>query len=120
MAAGSLALVVNASAHRRDYSSIMFSAEQQPEVLDLVIGADGSGVVDAGQLARLGVKPGTHLSVVALEPTRAAERRRSVRGALAGSGSAPSPEDFEAASSAAAHDSADRYRDGGAWNTSTR
>jgi hypothetical protein len=98
----------------------MSSAKRQPEVLDLVIGADGSGIVDAEQLARLGVKPGTHLSVVPVEPTRVAERRRSVRGALAGPGPAPSPEDFEAASSAAARDSSDRYRDGGAWGPATR
>jgi hypothetical protein len=97
----------------------MSSAEQQPEVLDLVVGADGSGVVDAAQLARFGVEPGTHLSVVPVGPARA-ERRRSVRGALAGSGPGPSPEDFEAASSAAARDSADRYRDGGAWDPATR
>lgn len=98
----------------------MSSAEQQSEVLDLLIGADGSGIVDAVQLARLGVKPGTHLSVVPVARTRVAERRRSVRGALAGSGPTPSAEDFQASSSAAARDSADRYRDGGAWGTSTR
>jgi hypothetical protein len=92
----------------------MSSAERQSEVLDLVIGADGSGSVDAAQLARLGVEPGTHLSVVPIGPARAAERRRSVRGALAG------PEDFDAASSAAERDAADRYRDGGVWDTSTR
>lgn len=107
-------------AGRRGYSSIMSSAERQSEVLDLVIGADGSGSVDAAQLARLGVEPGTHLSVVPISPARPAERRRSVRGALAGSGPAPSPEDFEAASSAAARDSADRYRDGGVWHPTTR
>jgi hypothetical protein len=107
-------------AGRRGYSSIMSSAGQQSEVLDLVIGADGSGSVDAAQLARLGVEPGTHLSVVPTRPARAAERRRSVRGALAGSGPAPSPEDFEAASSAAARDAADRYRGGGAWDPTTR
>ena len=107
-------------AGRRGYSSIMSSAERQSEVLDLVIGADGSGSVDAAQLARLGVEPGTHLSVEPIGPARAAERRRSVRGALAGSGPVPSPEDFDAASSAAARDAADRYRDGGVWDTSTR
>src|ERR671921_575254 len=73
-------------AGRRGYSLIMSSAERQSEVLDLVVGADGSGSVDAAQLARLGVEPGTHLSVVPISPPRAAERRRSVRGALAGSG----------------------------------
>ncbi|RBY79764.1 hypothetical protein DQ238_08925 [Geodermatophilus sp. TF02-6] len=98
----------------------MSSAERQPEVLDLVVGADGSGVVDAAQLARLGVEPGTQLSVVPVGPARAAERRRSVRGALVGSGPAPSTEDFEAASDAAARDSADRYREGGAWGPATR
>ena len=98
----------------------MSSAERQSEVLDLVVGADGSGSVDAAQLARLGVEPGTHLSVVPISPARVAERRRSVRGALAGWGPAPSPEDFEAAGHAAARDAANRYRDGGAWDTSTR
>ena len=98
----------------------MSSAGQQSEVLDLVIGADGSGVVHAAQLARLGVEPGAHLSVVPVGPARAAERRRSVRGALAGSGPVPSPEDFEAASSAASRDSVDRYRHGGAWDPTTR
>ena len=105
---------------RRGYSLIMSSAERQSEVLDLVIGADGSGSVDAAQLARLGVEPGTHLSVVPISPPRAAERRRSVRGALADSGPAPSPEDFEAASSAASRDLVDRYRHGGAWDPTTR
>ncbi|WP_041241379.1 hypothetical protein [Geodermatophilus obscurus] len=107
-------------AGRRGYCSIMSPAERQSEVLDLVIGADGSGSVDAAQLARLGVEPGTHLSVVPIGPARAAERRRSVRGALAGSGPVPSLEDFDVASSAAARDAADRYRDGGVWDTSTR
>ncbi len=46
---------------------IMSSAERQSEVLDLVVGADGSGSVDAAQLARLGVEPGTHLSVVPIK-----------------------------------------------------
>jgi hypothetical protein len=97
----------------------MSSAEQQSEVLDLVIGADGSGVVDAAQLARFGVEPGTHLSVVPVRTARAAERRRSVRGALAGSGPASSLEDFESASSVAARESVDRYRHGGAWGSTT-
>jgi hypothetical protein len=56
---------------------------------------------------------------VPVGPARAAERRRSVLGALAGSGPAPSPEDFEAASSAAARDLVDRYRHGGAWDPTT-
>lgn len=107
-------------AGRRGCSPIMSSAERQSEVLDLVVGADGSGSVDAAQLARLGVEPGTHLSVVPISPVRAAERRRSVRGALAGPGPAPSPEDFDAASSAAARDAADRYRHGGVWDPTTR
>jgi hypothetical protein len=37
---------------------IMSSAEQHREALDLVVGADGSGVIDAAQLARWGVEPG--------------------------------------------------------------
>ena len=120
-AAGSLVRICGPECARRwGYSSIMSSAEQQSEVLDLVIGADGSGVVDAAQLARLGVEPGTHLSVVPVGSARSGKRRRSVRGALAGSGPAPRPEDFEAASSAAVRDSTDRYRDGGAWDPATR
>ena len=95
----------------------MSSAEQQLEALDLVVGADGSGVIDAAQLARWGVEPGTHLRVVPVAPAASTVRRRSLRGALANaSGSAPSWEDFEAASSAAAQESAARYGDGGAWN----
>jgi len=94
----------------------MTTAEQPPESLDLVVGADGSGVVDAVQLARLGVTPGTHLAVV---PTGAAVRRRrdrrSVRGALAHLGPAPSWEDFETASRAAVNDHDARYGPGGRW-----
>ena len=96
----------------------MSSAEQHLEALDLVVGADGSGVIDAAQLARWGVKPGTHLSVAPVAPTA---RRRPLRGALANaSGSAPSWEDFEAASSAAAQESAARYGDGDAWDLPRR
>ena len=95
----------------------MSSAEQQLEALDLVVGADGSGVIDAAQLARWGVEPGTHLRVMPVAPAASTVRRRSLRGALANaSGSAPSWEDFEAASSAAAQQSAARYGDGGAWD----
>ena len=95
----------------------MSSVEQHFEALDLVVGADGSGVVDATQLARWGVEPGTHLRVVPVTPAAPTARRRSLRGALSrASGSAPSWEDFEAASSAAAQQSAARYGDGGAWD----
>ena len=99
----------------------MSSAEQHLEALDLVVGADGSGVIDAAQLARWGVKPGTHLSVVPMTPAASTVRRRSLRGALANaSGSAPSWADFEAASSAAAQESAARYGDSGAWGPPSR
>ena len=99
----------------------MSSAEQHLEALDLVVGADGSGVIDAAQLARWGVKPGTHLSVVPVTPAASTARRRSLRGALANaSRSAPSWEDFEVASSAAAQESAARYGDGGAWSLPPR
>jgi hypothetical protein len=95
----------------------MSSAEQHPEALDLVVVADGSGVIDAAQLARWGVEPGTHLCVVPVTPAVSTVRRRFLRGALANaSGSAPSWVDFEAASSAAAQESAARYGDGGAWD----
>ena len=96
----------------------MSSAEQHREALDLVVGADGSGVIDAAQLARWGVKPGAHLRVV---PAASTARRRSLRGVLANaSGSAPSWEDFEAASSVAAQESAARYGEGGAWDLPSR
>jgi hypothetical protein len=99
----------------------MSSAEQHLEALDLVVGADGSGVVDAAQLARWGVEPGTHMGVVPVTSAASTARRRSLRGALANaSGSAPSWEDFEAASSAAAQESAARYGDGGAWDLPPR
>ena len=106
----------------------MSSAEQHLEALDLVVGADGSGVIDAAQLARWGVQvarwgvePGTHLSVVPVTPAASTARRRSLRGVLANaSGSAPSWEDFEVASSAAAQESAARYGDGGAWDLPPR
>ena len=99
----------------------MSSAEQHREALDLVVGADGSGVVDAAQLARWGLEPGTHLRVVPVTSTAPTARRRSLRGALANaSGSAPSWEDFEAASSAAAQESAARYGDSGAWGPPSR
>ena len=99
----------------------MSSAEQHLEALDLVVGADGSGVIDAAQLARWGVEPGAHLRVVPVAPAASTVRRRSLRGALANaSGSAPSWEDFEAASSAAAQESAARHGDGGAWDLPPR
>ena len=99
----------------------MSSAEQHLEALDLVVGADGSGIVDAAQLARWGVEPGAHLRVVPVTPAASTARRRCLRGALSNaSRSAPSGEDFEAASSAAAQDAATRYRDGGAWDLPPR
>src|SRR3954447_22243190 len=99
----------------------MSSAEQHREALDLVVGADGSGVIDAAQLARWGVEPGAHLRVVPVTPAASMVRRRSLRGALANaSGSAPSWEDFEAASSAAARESAARYGADGAWGLPPR
>ena len=99
----------------------MSSAEQHREALDLVVGADGSGVVDAAQLARWGLKPGTHLRVVPVTPAAPTARRRFLRGVLANaSGPAPSWEDFEAASSAAAQESAARHGDGGAWDLPAR
>jgi hypothetical protein len=100
---------------------IMSSAEQHPEALDLVVGADGSGGVDAAQLARWGVQPGAHLRVLPVTTATPTARRRSLRGVLANaSRSAPSWEDFEAASSAAARETAARYGDGGAWELPSR
>jgi hypothetical protein len=94
---------------------------KHPEALDLVVGVDGSGVIGATQLARWGVEPGTHLSVVPVTPAAPTARRRFLRGALANaSGSAPSWEGFKAASSAAAQESAARYGDRGAWDLPRR
>ncbi len=99
----------------------MSSAEQHLEALDLVVGADGSGVIDAAQLARWGVEPGAHLRVVPVTPAASTARRRSLRGALSNApGPTPSWEDFEAASSAAAQEAAARYGDGGAWDLPPR
>jgi|1185.fasta_scaffold2017589_1 hypothetical protein len=95
----------------------MSSAEQQPEALDVVVGADGSGLIDASQLARLGLPPGSHLSVVPGKATAPEHPRRQLRGALA-SDSSPSWEDFEAASEQATGDVEARYQDGGAWDLS--
>ncbi len=98
----------------------MSSAEQHPEALDLVISADGSGVVDASQLAELHLPPGTHLRVVPGEVTRPPAERRSLFGALAHLGPAPSWEDFEAASEAATRDVKARYQAGGSWDSLSR
>ncbi len=98
----------------------MSSAEQHPEALDLVIGADGSGVVAASQLADLHLPPGTHLRVVPGKVTRPPAERRSLFGALATSGPTPSWEDFEAASETATHDAQARYQDGGPWGSLSR
>jgi|tagenome__1003787_1003787.scaffolds.fasta_scaffold20976968_4 hypothetical protein len=98
----------------------MSSAEQHPEALDLVINADGSGVVDASQLARLGLQPGTHLRVVADQVPPPQERRRNLFGVLANTGPVPTWEDFEAASEAVTRDLEARYRDGGPWDSLSR
>ena len=113
--ASSLAGIKRCSPDNGGYPVIMSTAEHPPEALDLVVGADGSGIVDAAQLARLGVTPGTHLAVVptgAVGPTR---KRRSVRGALAHLGPTPSWEDFETASEAAVSDHEARYGPDGRW-----
>ena len=102
------------------YHVIMSTAEHQPEALDLVVGADGSGVVDAAQLARLGVTPGTHLAVVPTGVPVAPQReRRSVRGILAHLGPAPSWADLDAASEAAISDHEARYGPDGRWGSPT-
>jgi hypothetical protein len=97
----------------------MSSPEQHSEPLDLVVAADGSGVVDAHQLARLGVAPGAHLSVVPVDTPSSPTRRRSLRGSLAHLGLGPSWEDFEAASEVATRDNEARYGPGGRWGPST-
>lgn len=92
------------------------SSEQNAEPLDVVVTADGSGVIDASQLAHLRVTPGAHLSVVPVLAPASAGERRSVRGVLAhlGQGS-PTWADFEAASEAAIKDHEPRYAPGGRW-----
>ena len=97
----------------------MSSHEQHSEPLDMVVAADGSGVVDAHQLARLGVAPGAHLSVVPVDTPSSPTRRRSLRGSLAHLGPDPSWEDFEAASEVATRDHEARYGPGGRWDPST-
>src|SRR5674536_361007 len=52
---------------RASYTSIMSSPEQHSEPLDMVVAADGSGVVDAHQRAGRGGAPGARRSVVPVD-----------------------------------------------------
>ena len=56
------------------------SATQDGEGFEVVVDPDGALRVPAGELARHGVRPGTHLRLVHEPPPR--QRRRRVRGAL--------------------------------------
>lgn len=92
------------------------SSAEHPEPLELVVAEDGSGVVSALQLSRLGISPGDHLKVVLVDRTATPRRpRRSVRGALAGSAPVPPWSEFEKASRAATVDVEARYQPGGRW-----
>ena len=92
------------------------SSAEHPEPLELVVIEDGSGVVSALQLSRLGISPGAHLKVVLVDGTETPRRpRRSVRGVLAGTAPVPSWGEFEAASRAATADVEMRYQAGGRW-----
>jgi hypothetical protein len=53
------------------------------EGLDVVVNPDGGLTVSAAELARLGVKPGSHLRLVS-DVARSQGERRSARGILAG------------------------------------
>ena len=61
---------------------------------EVVVGADGA--IDPDNLARHGVRPGEHLRIAHEAPQR--PPFRSVAGSLAGTGPAPTWEDFEVAS----------------------
>jgi hypothetical protein len=92
------------------------SSAERPEPLELVVVEDGSGVVSALQLSRLGISPGAHLKVVPVDGTETPRRpRRSVRGALAGTAAVPSWVEFEEASRAAIEDVEARYQPEGRW-----
>jgi hypothetical protein len=52
-----------------------------PDVLDVVVNADGGVTIPAAELARRGIRPGMHLRVVPAQ--REAPRRRSARGLFA-------------------------------------
>jgi hypothetical protein len=69
---------------------------------DVVVGSDGTLTVPAAELARHGVRPGSHLRLVP-EPVPA--RRRSTRGLLAGT---VSPEGVDAMIQALDEAKADR------------
>lgn len=100
---------------------VIVSFAEQPEPLELVVAPDGSGVVAADELARLGLGPGMHLKVVPVsetEPVRPA--RRSVRGILTGTAAVPSWADFEQASQTAIADVEARYGPGGRWAADNR
>jgi hypothetical protein len=49
--------------------------------LDVVVNADGGVTVSADELAGLGVRPGAHLKLV---PQQKSSKRKSLKGALAG------------------------------------
>lgn len=92
------------------------SSAEYPESLELVVAEDGSGVVSALQLSRLGISPGARLKVVLVDGTEIPRRpRRSVRGVLVGTAPVPSWSEFEDASRAATADVEARYETGGRW-----
>ncbi|MGH3930280.1 MAG: hypothetical protein ACRDTF_09930 [Pseudonocardiaceae bacterium] len=83
---------------------------------EVAVGEDGSITVSPDEVARVGLKPGTRLKLVA-EPS-VAVRRRSSWGILAGKIPPLSWEDFEDASRVAIADHEERYGVGGRWDRS--
>jgi hypothetical protein len=55
-----------------------------PRYLDVVVGDDGTVNVPAREVARLGARPGEHLSLVRGTAARVHPGRRKVRGILVG------------------------------------
>jgi hypothetical protein len=72
---------------------------------EVVVGSDGSLTVPASELARHGVRPGTHLRLVVEDDAESTPKRRSARGSLA---HLVTPADVEAFEAALADAKADR------------
>lgn len=85
----------------------MSTAETPRASFEVAVGEDGSIKVPASEVARVGLRPGARLRLVA-EPAGPVTRRSS-RGVLAGKLPELSWEDFEAASRDAIADHETRY-----------
>ncbi|MGH8909328.1 MAG: hypothetical protein ACRD0K_23250 [Egibacteraceae bacterium] len=95
----------------------MSTAETPRVSFEVAVGDDGSIKVPASEVARVGLRPGVRLRLVA-EPAGAGMRRSSW-GVLAGRLPEVAWEDFEAASHDAIAEHEARYASGGKWDRSS-